>query len=34
MPDERQIEDTLTAPLGDLIRTPAEALRHGVWQLN
>ena len=37
MPDEHQIEEALTAPLGaleDLIRTPAEALRQGVQRLN
>ena len=37
MPDGRQIQETLTAPLAaleELIRAPAEALREGVQQLN
>ena len=37
MPDERQIQDALTAPLAaleELIRGPAQALRQGVQQLN
>ena len=37
MPDEKQIQETLTAPLAaleELIRGPAQALRQGVQQLN
>jgi hypothetical protein len=37
MPDGRQIQDTLTAPLAaleELLRAPAQVLKEGVQQLN